>query len=159
MSREALLKQRIAEQGFTTRTYNCLRHTGIETVEDLATIAKWELFCTNGLGRKTMEEIEEFLSERGLRLGMKRKELYPGGNTPEAKVAEWMIEHGYATGHGDTVEDLLKELEWQIREREREECAKIADKRNRQENSVADRIAKKIRARDEQKEIKWEIEP
>lgn len=75
------------------------------------------------------------------------------------KVAEWMIEHGYATGHGDTVEDLLKELEWQIREREREECAKIADKRNREKNSVADRIARKIRARDEQKEIKWEIEP
>jgi hypothetical protein len=75
------------------------------------------------------------------------------------KVAEWMIEHGYATGHGDTVEELLKELEWQIREREREECAKIADKRNREENSVADRIARKIRARDEQKVIKWEIEP
>lgn len=38
-------------------------------------------------------------------------------------VAEWMIERSYATGHGDTVEDLLKELEWQIREREREACA------------------------------------
>ncbi len=35
------------------------------------------------------------------------------------KVAEWMIEHGYATGHGDTVEDLLKELEWQAMERGR----------------------------------------
>ena len=33
------------------------------------------------------------------------------------KLAAWMIERGYATGHGDTVEDLLKELEWQIEER------------------------------------------
>lgn len=36
------------------------------------------------------------------------------------KVAHWMMGRGYATGHGDTVEDLLKELEWQILERERE---------------------------------------
>ena len=43
------------------------------------------------------------------------------------KLAAWMIERGYATGHGDTVEDLLKELEWQIAEREREACAKVCD--------------------------------
>ena len=40
------------------------------------------------------------------------------------KVAAWMMRQGYATGHGDTVEDLLKELEWQIRESEREACAR-----------------------------------
>jgi hypothetical protein len=33
------------------------------------------------------------------------------------KVAQWMIRHSYATGHGDTVEDLLKELDWQAKER------------------------------------------
>ena len=43
------------------------------------------------------------------------------------KLAAWMIERGYSTGHGDTVEDLLKELEWQIAEREREACAKVCD--------------------------------
>ena len=32
------------------------------------------------------------------------------------KVAQWMISNGYATGHGDTIEDLLKELEWQLAE-------------------------------------------
>jgi hypothetical protein len=41
------------------------------------------------------------------------------------KVAKWMVERGYATGHGDTVEDLLKELEWQAAEREREACRLI----------------------------------
>jgi len=40
-------------------------------------------------------------------------------------VAKWMVERGYATGHGDTVEDLLKELEWQVAEREREACRLI----------------------------------
>ncbi len=42
------------------------------------------------------------------------------------KVASWMMTKGYATGHGDTVEDLLRELEWQVRESEREACAAIA---------------------------------
>jgi hypothetical protein len=32
------------------------------------------------------------------------------------QLAAWMIAHGFATGHGDTFEDLLKELEWQIAE-------------------------------------------
>ena len=43
------------------------------------------------------------------------------------KVAKWMIERGYATGHGDTIEELFKELEWQAVEREREACAKVCD--------------------------------
>ena len=46
------------------------------------------------------------------------------------KLAAWMIERGYATGHGDSTEDLLKELEWQIEEsvrNEREACAKVCD--------------------------------
>ena len=36
------------------------------------------------------------------------------------KVAAWMIARGYTTGHGDTIEELLQELDWQIREQERE---------------------------------------
>ena len=53
------------------------------------------------------------------------------------KLAQWMIDRGYATGHGDTTEDLLQELEWQIAENwtrgmvngvqaEREACAAVA---------------------------------
>ena len=43
------------------------------------------------------------------------------------KVARWMTERGYATGHGDTIEDLLTELDWQIREQEREKRAKVQE--------------------------------
>jgi hypothetical protein len=50
------------------------------------------------------------------------------------KVAQWMMQRGYATGHGDTTEDLLRELTWQVDEwivkavtAEREECAKVCD--------------------------------
>jgi len=33
------------------------------------------------------------------------------------KLAAWMMAQGYATGHGDTIEDLLSELDWQVKER------------------------------------------
>lgn len=34
------------------------------------------------------------------------------------KVAAWMMGRGYATGHGDSTEDLLRELDWQIAEKQ-----------------------------------------
>ena len=50
------------------------------------------------------------------------------------KLVRWMMQHGYATGHGDSIEELLIELKWQINERisilaaaEREACAKVLD--------------------------------
>ena len=75
------------------------------------------------------------------------------------KVAAWMMRQGYATGHGDTVEDLLKELEWQIEERiknEREACAKACDavqKKNEDDGAwmwEARNCAAAIRARGKQ---------
>jgi hypothetical protein len=46
------------------------------------------------------------------------------------KLAAWMQAQGYATGHGDTIEQLLDELRWQVRESEREACADIAENWN-----------------------------
>ena len=43
------------------------------------------------------------------------------------KVVEYMNSRAFATGHGDTIEDLLKEMERQVAEREREACAKVCD--------------------------------
>ena len=68
------------------------------------------------------------------------------------KVSRWMMDKGYATGHGDTIEDLLAELEWQVAEREREACAKIveADGLARgDEGLVLIKAAGRIRARGE----------
>jgi hypothetical protein len=31
-------------------------------------------------------------------------------------VAQWMLAHSFATGHGDTLQDLLGELSWQVTE-------------------------------------------
>ena len=89
-----------------------------------------------GLAHLTIEELERFAA-----LVAKHE---------REKLAAWMMRQGFATGHGDTVEDLLKELEWQIEERisnEREACASICF----QEGPSIDGelIAEAIRARGE----------
>lgn len=33
------------------------------------------------------------------------------------RVCQFMLNHGYATGHGDSIEDCLSELDWQEKER------------------------------------------
>ena len=66
------------------------------------------------------------------------------------KVAAWMMAHGYATGHGGTIEDLLKEFEWQIREREREACAKVCESEGERVDASWASCAAAIRARGEQ---------
>ena len=80
------------------------------------------------------EDIIKLAREAGLAYGSDEKPL--GSVTRFAalvaaaernKLAAWMIERGYATGHGDSIEKLLEELEWQIVEREREACAKVCD--------------------------------
>ena len=88
--------------------------------------------------------------------------------TDKEKVAQWMIQQGYATGHGDTVEDLLAELDQQLFENwnksamkvaahEREACAKLCDEmwhewldspiENEPNKPDAEDCAKAIRAR------------
>jgi hypothetical protein len=42
--------------------------------------------------------------------------LEKAGEREREKVAKWMTEYGFATGHGDTLDDLLKELSWQVKE-------------------------------------------
>ena len=60
------------------------------------------------------------------------------------KLAAWMIAQGYATGHGDTMEGLLEELRWQVREA----CARVADKyAEGPERNFSENIADEIRTR------------
>ena len=42
-------------------------------------------------------------------------------------VANWIMDKGFATGHGDSIVDLLDQLQWQIEEKEREACAKLCE--------------------------------
>ena len=104
-----------------------------------------------------IEDIIRMAREAGLAYGPDEKPL--GSVTRFAalvataernKLAAWMMRQGYATGHGDTVEDLLKELEWQIREREREACAKVVEDYCGAWDDQGYALATAIRARSEQ---------
>ena len=80
------------------------------------------------------------------------------------KLAQWMIRSGYATGHADSMEDLLQELDWQIADAwnraliagittEREACAKVVEiliPEQTEDGLIGHTIAKAIRARGEQ---------
>ena len=88
-------------------------------------------------------------TRRGIGLEIERVIVLAAAAERE-KVAAWMRSKSYATGHGDTVEDLLKELEWQVAEREREACAKTAEVYGLP--GVGAVVAAVIRARGEQEQ-------
>jgi hypothetical protein len=88
---------------------------------------------------------------------MAREAGFAGWKCDEGKIqrffAHWMRSMGYATGHGDTIEDLLDHLGTQIVEElkaealmEREACADICDQHASIEG-IAQRCAEQIRAR------------
>jgi hypothetical protein len=73
------------------------------------------------------DTIAAYYFERGLyiKISDHLQEVRSAVAVDRENVAKLMVERGYATGHGDTVEDLFKELEWQVAEREREACRLI----------------------------------
>jgi hypothetical protein len=92
--------------------------TAIETYEKQEPVA-WAVFeGGNAHDLYLPQEYDEALKMAGYKGD--HAEVKPLYTTPPAaernKVAQWMIAKGYATGHGDTTEDLLEELDWQITE-------------------------------------------
>lgn len=73
-AREALSAARnsppLDDLRFTIRTANCLKAEGIQTVRQLCQWQEWELLKTPNLGKKSLAEIKDALSSRGLSLGM-----------------------------------------------------------------------------------------
>lgn len=69
--------------------------------------------------KPTVAELEHILSGAD---GPQKITMLPNGEIraipdDKAKMAEWMIAHGMATGHGDTIEDLIAELVFTCAER------------------------------------------
>ena len=77
-----------------------------------------------------IKEIEDMAKEAGLlrfgdgwtephRWGMSELERFAElvATHEREKVSQLIMAQGYATGHGDTIEEMLKELDWQVRER------------------------------------------
>ena len=53
---------------FSLRTFNVLKRSGIETLEQLTEMFEYEVYKIRNLGRKSLLEIKSILKERGLKL-------------------------------------------------------------------------------------------
>ena len=65
---EGPLYENIDELGLSVRTYNCLKHAGIYTVEDLCNRTLEDMMKINNLGRRSLEEILAGLKMNGMSL-------------------------------------------------------------------------------------------
>lgn len=72
---EALYGRRVDDLDLSIRTYNCLKNANIGTVGELALRTESDLLRTKNFGRKSLNEIREFLEDVGLSLGMRFDEF------------------------------------------------------------------------------------
>jgi hypothetical protein len=65
------LRKRVDDLDLSVRTANCLQNVGIEYIWQLCQWTESGLLKTKNFGRKSLNEIKDFLDELGLKLGMK----------------------------------------------------------------------------------------
>ena len=66
--REKVLEMSIDELELSVRSFNCLKRAGINTVEELTSKTPDDMMKVRNLGRKSLEEVLEKLTELGLSL-------------------------------------------------------------------------------------------
>lgn len=67
-SDDRILERTIEELDLSVRSYNCLKHAGINTVYDLTEKSEAEMMKVRNLGRKSLEEVKIKLADLGLGL-------------------------------------------------------------------------------------------
>lgn len=65
---EKVLETTVEELDLSVRSYNCLKRAGIDTVEQLVDYTESQLLKVRNLGRKSLVEIKEKVSDLGLEL-------------------------------------------------------------------------------------------
>jgi hypothetical protein len=96
--------------GWVSDVNKAVRYARKEDAESLIASSGWTPGCVVATEHVWGGEKQPFASAdevEGYRYGR---------DLAVAKLSNWMIANGLATGHGDTLEDLLKSLEWQIEE-------------------------------------------
>jgi len=66
--KEKVLELSIEELDLSVRSYNCLKRAGINTVEDLANKTEEDMMKVRNLGRKSLEEVLNKMTDLGLAL-------------------------------------------------------------------------------------------
>ncbi len=66
--KEKILEMTIEELDLSVRSYNCLKRAGINTVQELILRTEEEMMKVRNLGKKSLEEVQNKLTELGLAL-------------------------------------------------------------------------------------------
>lgn len=67
----SLLKSKLIEMDLSVRTKNCLKLASINTVEDLINCKRSSMLKMRNFGKKSLEELERKMKEKGIYFGMK----------------------------------------------------------------------------------------
>lgn len=67
---DAVLEKSIDELDLSVRSANCLKNANINTLRDLVRKTEREMMETKNFGKKSLEELQELLSQLGLSFGM-----------------------------------------------------------------------------------------
>jgi len=65
-AKDKVLEMTIEELDLSVRSYNCLKRAGINSVEELTQKTEEDMIKVRNLGRKSLEEVEQKLSELGM---------------------------------------------------------------------------------------------
>ncbi len=72
---EALLAKRIEELELSVRSANCLKNANIQTLRELVVRTEKDMMETKNFGKKSLEELQDLLSQLGLSFGMELPDL------------------------------------------------------------------------------------
>ncbi len=72
------LNKSVDEMELSVRSYNCLKNANIATIGELVQKTESEMLKTKNFGRKSLNEIKEFLAGMGLSLGMNLDDFQQG---------------------------------------------------------------------------------
>ncbi len=65
---QTFFERRLVDLDFSVRSLCCFKAMGLETVGDLVNMTKQELLRTRNFGKRSLEEVEDFLSKYNLKL-------------------------------------------------------------------------------------------
>jgi len=81
-SRNRLLATPISEFELSVRARNCLKKMNIQTLGDLLKLTEQELLAYKNFGETSLDEINQLLAKRGLRLGQRPEDIDPAALAP-----------------------------------------------------------------------------
>ena len=64
-----ILSKKLVDCNLSVRALCCCKSAGIETVSDLAACKKMDMLKFRGFGKKSITELDDFLSDLGLKWG------------------------------------------------------------------------------------------